>query len=369
MGRAEQETHCCQYQVSSVYLNRIYSAHLHSYRIGIFGFPNAAGLAIEDQNVGFMDQRLAVEWVRDNIANFGGDANRILLWGQSAGAMSADDYNFAYPDDPIVSGLIMHSGTSTLNFVFPDYEQTNFTYVAQHFGCVECDAKAELDCLRKVNASSIFSFLEAYLANASSGPVAFSPVVDNRLLFENYTARALAGNYSRVPALIGNTADEGNSFVLPYNATYGPPRVEADATTVGFFMCPTIQTSHDRYASNSTTFRYLYAGNFSNVSPKWWLGAYHSSDLPMVFGTYDIARGNGTAFQKQVSEKMQDYWLAFAEDPVDGLPKLDWEAYQNGNGKGIMFGKDDKVEQKISESRLDAPCDGLMPNGLPPPPN
>jgi acetylcholinesterase len=56
-----------------------------------------------------MDQRLAVEWVRDNIANSGGDAKRILLWGQSAGAMSADDYNFAYPDDPIVYGLIMHS--------------------------------------------------------------------------------------------------------------------------------------------------------------------------------------------------------------------------------------------------------------------
>lgn len=316
-----------------------------------------------------MDQRLAVEWVRDNIASFGGDAKRILLWGQSAGAMSADDYNFAYPDDPIVSGLILHSGTSTLDFVWPDAEQTNLTFVAEHFGCVESNATTELECLRKVNSSKIMSFLEAYSYNGTSGTLAFSPIVDNRLLFANYTARALAGNYSRVPALIGNTADEGNSFVLPYNATYGPPRDEADATTAGFFMCPTIQTSRDRYASNSTTFRYLYAGNFSNISPKWWLGAYHSSDMPMVFGTYDIARGNGSAFQRQVSKTMQDYWLAFAEDPVNGLPNMGWQVYANGGGEGVMFGKDDVVEQKISESRLDAPCDGLLPNGLPPPPN
>ena len=315
-----------------------------------------------------LDMRLGVEWVRTNIASFGGDPNRITLWGQSAGAIAADHYNFAYPEDPIVSGFILHSGTATLDFTFPDPQQTNFTYIAKHFGCSNSTGASELECLRTINASSIISFLESYSNNGTSPTLAFVPVVDNRTLFANHTACALAGNFSRKPALIGNTADEGNSFVLPYNATYGPPRSEADATTVGLFMCPTIQTSHDRHAANATTFRYLYAGNFSNVSPRWWLGAYHSSDLPMVFGTYGIARGNGTAFQKAVSEKMQDYWLAFAEDPVGGLPGLGWEKYKNGNGEGVMFGEGGKVEQKIAEGRLDAPCDGLVPNGKPPPP-
>ncbi|KAF2821197.1 alpha/beta-hydrolase [Ophiobolus disseminans] len=339
-----------------------------NYRLAVFGFPNAAGLPLEGQNLGMLDQRLAVEWVRDNIANFGGDPHRITLSGQSSGAMSADHYNFAYPNDPIVSGFIFHSGTATLDFLFPDFQHTNFTYVAQHFGCSNSTATAELDCLRTINSSAIISFLETYSNTGSSPTLAFVPVVDNRTLFSNHTARALAGNFSRKPALIGNTADEGNSFVLPYNASFGPARSDADATTVGLFMCPTIQTSHDRYAANATTFRYLYAGNFSNVSPRWWLGAYHSSDLPMVFGTYSIARGNGTAFQKDVSEKMQDYWLAFAQDPVGGLPALGWESYEGGKGEGVMFGKDEVVEQKIGEARLDAPCDGLMSNGLPPPP-
>jgi acetylcholinesterase len=133
-------------------------------------------------------------------------------------------------------------------------------------------------------------------------------------------------------------------------------------------MCPTIQTSHDRYAAKATTYRYLYAGNFSTISPQWWEGAFHSSDLPMIFGTYGIAIGPGTEFQKQTSERMQDYWVAFAEDPIHGLSRFGWNSYRNGSGDGVMFGTDNKISQPIAESKLDQPCDGLVPNGKPPPP-
>ncbi|KAF1362259.1 hypothetical protein EJ07DRAFT_108592, partial [Lizonia empirigonia] len=44
-----------------------------SYRLNIFGWPNAAGLKADEKNLGYLDQRLAMEWIRDNIANFGGD--------------------------------------------------------------------------------------------------------------------------------------------------------------------------------------------------------------------------------------------------------------------------------------------------------
>lgn len=315
-----------------------------------------------------LDMRLAVEWMRDNIANFGGDPNRITLWGQSAGAIAADHYNFAYPQDPIVSSFIMHSGTATLDFTSPDPEHTNFTFVAKQFGCALPTPSEELECMRKVDAASIILFSKYYSQNATQPGLAFVPVVDNRTLFSNYTARALAGKFSRRPALIGNTDNEGSSFALPYNKTYGPGQDTADAITIGLFMCPTIQTSHDRYASNATTFRYLYAGNFSTISPQWWEGAFHSSDIPMVFGTYALARGPGTDFQEQVSEKMQKYWVAFAEDPMNGLPKLGWDGYQGGSGEGVMFGYEGQISQPIAESRLDQPCDGLVPNNLPPPP-
>jgi len=53
------------------------------------------------------------------------------------------------------------------------------------------------------------------------------------------------------------------------------------------------------------TYRYQYAGNFSNVSPVSWMGAYHSSELPLLFGTHDEFRGPSTPFEYQVSYTME----------------------------------------------------------------
>lgn len=334
-----------------------------SYRVTIFGFPNAKGLADGEQNLGFLDQRLGLEWVRDNIRNFGGDPSRITLWGQSAGAASVDNYNFAYPDDPIVSGLIMNSGTSLLPISSSDTQHTTFTYVAQHFGCNSTRAEAELDCLRGVDSASIVSFLKQHADSGAAPGLSFTPVHDERTFFSNVTARALAGNFTRKPAIIGSTDNEGSAFAT-YNKTYGPPQADADADTATLILCPAVVTTRDRYAANATTFRYLYAGNFSNISPRFWQGAYHSSDLPMYFGTYGIARGNGTDFERQVSEQVQDYYLAFAKDPVHGLPKMGWQAYEP-SGEAALIAYEGKVVQGIKESALEAPCDGTTYNGKP----
>ncbi|KAL6704031.1 hypothetical protein ACN47E_008795 [Coniothyrium glycines] len=324
-----------------------------NYRVNIFGFPNAAGLKQDEQNLGLLDQRLGLEWVRDNIANFGGDRDRITLWGQSAGAISVDNYNFAHADDPIVSGLIMNSGTSQLLLVNPDIDHTNFSTVADHFGCIDSDGVAELDCMRGIDAASITSFLKQ--RTDEGGPsLAFYPVVDNRTQLADYTSPAQAGAFSKVPAIIGTTTDEGVAF-MPYDRINGVNVTEAAASTNAFFLCPAVKTTQERYAANATTFRHLYGGNFSNVAPLWWQGAYHSSDLPLIFGTYGIARGKGSEFQGRVSQMMQDFWVAFAEDPVKGLPKLGWASYQR-NGTSVVFGMGERAVQTVKQTELDAPC-------------
>jgi carboxylesterase type B len=171
---------------------------LCSYRLNIFGFPNAAALNQSDLNLGLLDQRLGLEWVRSNIATFGGDPSRISLWGQSAGAMSVDYYNFAYPTDPIVSGLIMDSGTALLPSGTYDPTHSNFTFVAGQFGCGKLSADAELSCMRNVSSVAIESFLKSYGDNGTQPSVSFNPVIDNRTKFANYTARALAKNFTQV---------------------------------------------------------------------------------------------------------------------------------------------------------------------------
>ena len=89
--------------------------------------------------------------------------------------------------------------------------------------------------------------------------------------------------------------------------------------------------------------------------------------MPLVFGTHSIARSNSTALEIAVSEAMQDFWLAFAENPVKGLPGAGWEAYEPA-GEAVLFGWEGKAVQPIKEADLEAPCDGLVPNGLPKPP-
>jgi hypothetical protein len=81
---------------------------LPSYRVNIFGFPNSP--AIKTKNLGLLDQRLAVEWLRDNTRFFGGDPNKMTLAGRSAGSQSIAYWSYAYINDPVVRSLIEFSG-------------------------------------------------------------------------------------------------------------------------------------------------------------------------------------------------------------------------------------------------------------------
>jgi carboxylesterase type B len=171
---------------------------LFNYRINAFGFSNAAALEDGERNVGLMDQRLAVEWVRDNIADFGGDPARIGLWGQSAGAISVAYYSYRYPEDPIVSSLIMDSGSELLDLTTIDPTSSNFTFLASQFGCGGLQPAAELACMRKVDAFAIEDFLHSYQDAGTTPAITFTPAVDEKTVFSDYHARALAGQVAKI---------------------------------------------------------------------------------------------------------------------------------------------------------------------------
>ena len=125
---------------------------LLSYRLNIFGFSGAPG---EAQNVGLLDQRKAIEWVRDNIAGFGGDPKRISIMGQSAGGAAVDFYAYAYKDDPIVAGLISHSGTA-LSFKpnTANFTRTSFLSAAASLGCEGSNA---VRCMREKDFAAVLN--------------------------------------------------------------------------------------------------------------------------------------------------------------------------------------------------------------------
>ncbi|KAF2706438.1 acetylcholinesterase [Pleomassaria siparia CBS 279.74] len=294
-------------------------------RGNIFGFPNAQG--VNDQNLGLLDQRLAVEWVRDNIAAFGGSPYKITLWGQSSGAEAVDMYNYAWYKDAIVSGLIMDSGTAFIEAgLGPRY--ADFSYVASQVGCGNTSsATEELACMKKVDANALEGVIEENYNTGGTPGLAFGPSSDEKVIFANYTERVLEGKLSRIPAIVGVNKEDGNVFA-PYNATGGgPDQSISELYFLQIFLCPSFKTVKLRAAANISTYRYLYAGNFSNISPRPWMGAYHQSELPLLFGTHGNYRGSSTKYENAVSVAMQDAWRAFADNPQDGLKGEDWPRY------------------------------------------
>lgn len=166
-----------------------------NYRLNIFGFPNAAGLST--QNLGLLDQRLAVEWLQSNIGAFGGDRTRMVLWGQSAGSGSVDYFNYAYPTNTIVSGLIMDSGDVFSPQTY-DLTHSNFSFVASHVGCGGLDAVAEVTCMKKLPADTLENFFAQYQESGATPGIAFTVIPDGKVVFANYIERAKSGNFSKV---------------------------------------------------------------------------------------------------------------------------------------------------------------------------
>ncbi|KAK1981780.1 carboxylesterase [Colletotrichum cereale] len=330
-----------------------------NYRMKLFGFPNSA--ALEEQNLGLMDQRFAVEWIRDNVAKFGGDPERMTIWGHSAGSIAVDYWNFAYAENPIVKGLIMDSGTAHLDqLTNHDASHSNFTFVAQQLGCGNlADAQAELACMRKIPAEKLERFVADYKDSEVTPSIGFSPQVDNKIVFANYTEKAALGEMSDLPAIIGFNAAEG-LFLAPYDAENGPDPAVADSLSYEFFWCPTTKTTNERLAAGRTTYRYYHSAVFNNTSPRSWMGAYHGSELPLIFGTHADFRGDSTPFEYDLSHTMMDAYTAFVKGSTAGLEAIGWPAYTADGRLVRSYGENNNVTTTVRTlSTIEKECADL----------
>lgn len=326
-----------EYQIPAQWVQRSQSHIVISAntRVNIFGYPGSG--ALKYQNPGLLDQRMVIEWAKENIEAFGGDPERIVLWGQSSGAGSVDLLNFAYPNDPIVSGFISDSGSVFLNNQKSDPNFSNFSYVASQLNCSSKNANTELSCMQNASYERIEAIILAY-EEAGNNPLKFVPFVDNISIFANYSDRYALGAISDRPAIFGNNLREGYEVVIwPENPkTTAPNATVANTYTDYAFLCPAMLSTDYREGLGLPTFRYQYRGNFSDISPYFWFGAFHGSELPMLFGTYGNYRGPPTQFENDVSHTMQDFWLAFARDGAEGLEGLGWKRTADGGEVNVL---------------------------------
>jgi carboxylesterase type B len=227
-----------------------------NYRVGGFGWLAGSELKQDGStNLGHLDQRLGLEWVADNIANFGGDPSKVTIWGESAGAISVFNQMALYGGDntykgkPLFRGGIMDSGSivpaDPVDSVKP---QAIYNQVVAAAGC--SGSSDTLACLRSVNYNTFLKATQSVPAIFDYESVALSylPRPDGVVLTDSPDVLAREGKFASVPFIIGDQEDEGTLFALSQSNITTTAQIE-DYLSTYYFYDATKEQIHELVAT------------------------------------------------------------------------------------------------------------------------
>lgn len=186
-----------------------------NYRVSALGFlyfgrPDAPG------NAGLFDQLMALQWVNDNIDQFGGDPERVTIFGESAGAVSVAFHLLSPLSRNLFNQAILQSGAATCPWGFKDTREiiANGLQLASLVNCPSnnSDLNAVVECLLKSDPMSLVSQEVGQTKTVLNFP--FVPVVDGSFLLEPPGESLIKSNFKRARILLGSNHDEGNAFLV-----------------------------------------------------------------------------------------------------------------------------------------------------------
>jgi para-nitrobenzyl esterase len=351
-----------------------------NYRVGRFGFFAFPGLSKErpDEtkgNYAYMDQIAALQWVRRNIAAFGGNPNNVTIFGFSAGGVSVHSMLVS----PLARGLfhkaIAESGGSRdsvltarpmrADGVDPNYPvsaETIGTNFAKSMGIAGTD-QAALASLRALSAEQVLRGAPAQPGAAAAPPPETTPILDGKLITETAETAYKAGRIPRVPLMAGsNSADTAGNRVRARTkeelfARYGQWSAQAkaayDPDGTADLAAMVAQANDDfgqaepaRFAVNAfaakgvPAYRYRFSYVQTAMRERMRTGTPHGGEIAFVFGTLTAPSPEDLA----VSRMAQRYWVNFARtgDPNGpGLPN--WARQVPGQDQIFEFRPDGSV--------------------------
>lgn len=324
-----------------------------NHRVGPLGFLAHPELTQESPhrssgNYGLVDQATALQWVKRNIAAFGGDPDNVTLFGQSSGASGVINQMASPHTKGLFRRAIAQSFGVRHMLTLAEAEQQGVRFAASA-------GASDLAALRAMPPQEI---LRASIASKNT----FFPIADGWFMPAPVRDRFVKGEQHRVPLIIGWTSDEGTTYGFPgpiaaresIDKRFGSHAAQATALYPSsseselvmssarlhadtMFGVPTWTAAreHSRHLQGQ-----VWVYHFEHEQPFFpgqqylenekvpALGAYHGSDVPYVFGALHTLRRPWTATDRQISRNLQSYWLNFARSGNpngDGL--LNWPAF------------------------------------------
>ena len=327
-----------------------------NYRLGFLGFMRKGDIK---GNMGLLDQKAALEWVQNNIANFGGDPKQVTLFGQSAGAASVSLHLASFDSARLFDKAIMQSGSflSLWSFVDVNTAEERSTLVSQKLGCMSTVSTEIIKCLRNKTVDEILS-MQVLIKRLSDWW--FVPTIDGTFIYRD-PSEMLDAVRGKKPLLFGSTENEGSLFTsfflnnyliyqnlndteeiktlsalfsyYPYYSKKAETKLQkilakyppsgSDNTTINFqtitnalsdswFVCPTDDFASMYVCYNS--YNYLFTQTLPQKLPSFF-GATHGLDL--VFSWSSIIKygqlGNFTEKDIELSKQIISFWSNFAK--------------------------------------------------------
>lgn len=360
-----------------------------NYRLGAFGFLAHPALATEDPaypssgNWGIDDQYAGLQWVQRNIAAFGGDPDKVTLFGESAGGYSTCVHYVAPRTEGLFRAAISESGlctTSVLELSRAEAEAAAIS-VAEKMGCTGAGVAA---CLRSKTVMELIEATNPIQEGAPPGgpfyqagpPLVTLPSVDGFVIERSLRETFESGDFQARPLIVGATRDEGTLFHTSLFATPvedetqyrealarrfpatkideivarypiadypNANRAIAEISGDAFFVCPARRTARAVAAKGAPTYYYSFQQEPSQAfMPD--LGVFHSAEIPFLFSTdprYPLARAGETG--KPTADVLQTYWKRFATNMDPNGEGPEWPLYERATEQHLVIDNDPTV--------------------------
>ena len=310
-----------------------------NYRLNLEGFLNLHFLDKNfDQNNGLFDQILALKFVRNNIHRFGGNADNITVFGQSAGAACMLVLMGSKETSGLFDKAIVQS--ACVDSFWTEKQSQRLTYKYLKFLDV---SPSELGRLKDISIDKVHEanrLLKKLVLREGNSNCCFSPVIDGVTIPEK--PGEMAKRFTK-PALIGTTSQEGDLFVmnipdvaLPLAAYWfkfkfkpgkGAHRFMADDFTATFYREPAYDIARNM-AGDAWVYEYRYqTPNMLKAGS----GCCHACELPLLFGKSNAYISIDDPVSQRVGEKLREIWGEFAYNG-----SLPWKKFkEDGEVKGI----------------------------------